>query len=673
MATLLGTISTGEKCKFDIDATDPNGNVLFIRLKPGITAGKLPQGLKVDPDGAITGTVAFGHLTVFDSDETTFSDLGETTTFDRTYTFQVEAYSNIGPLDVVDIIEPGIGYTSAPTIEITGGGGYGAQAVAFVSGGEIVQVNVIEPGNNYTFEPTITVTGGGGTGGILRGDIPGGIGISATNEYQIKIRELSWRPWQDLYAVALPRLEDREQWREFASNYNLFDGDMIYRYSDPNFGIQKTPRILVKAGLEPNRLLKYMESLERFHFTKRILFGELKSARAYNDATGEEYEIIYYEIAEREDDRDHIDLNPFTDYGFAPIFASNTFISADTEDGAGEPPFDASMENWGLGPNEERYPYDVYPNSFENMRTHLKDNIGEVVSEVAVVPDWMYDKQEDGTSIGYKPVLPVVYVNPGEAEKAIFRIKQAQINPNDFLFQVDRYEWDKSLGASYDIENNQYAFQARALWDGGATIFDNGDMQFIDAIQQITGNGIDTEYTLDHYVGHSEEVSILSTILLGDITGITNASPAVVTTQNPHGLESGSKIKIINLPGYGGVYDVDNIPYDIGGMVELCDLTFYVRVITPLMFEIYYDLGLADPVDSTLYDPYISNGNFVSDSVELKPVKDYVAQYTNISFRQPISLNNTLTIVFRSYNPVQYTAGSDGDGWLKFPKSGVYK
>jgi hypothetical protein len=58
----------------------------------------------------------------------------------------------------------GSGYTSAPQVTISGGGGTGAQAVAVVVGGAVVDVVITDPGTGYTSPPSITFSGGGGTG-----------------------------------------------------------------------------------------------------------------------------------------------------------------------------------------------------------------------------------------------------------------------------------------------------------------------------------------------------------------------------------------------------------------------------------------------------------------------------------------------------------------------------
>ena len=73
----------------------------------------------------------------------------------------------IGPLPTnavgaVAIVNPGSGYTSAPTVTFTGGSGTGAAATATIN--EIVSSVTFSGGTGYTAAPTVTISGGGGSG-----------------------------------------------------------------------------------------------------------------------------------------------------------------------------------------------------------------------------------------------------------------------------------------------------------------------------------------------------------------------------------------------------------------------------------------------------------------------------------------------------------------------------
>lgn len=65
----------------------------------------------------------------------------------------------------------GSGYTSAPTITLTGGGGTGATAEATVSGGVITKITVTNAGQGYTTAPTVNIAGGNGTGGTATASV----------------------------------------------------------------------------------------------------------------------------------------------------------------------------------------------------------------------------------------------------------------------------------------------------------------------------------------------------------------------------------------------------------------------------------------------------------------------------------------------------------------------
>ena len=87
----------------------------------------------------------------------------------------------------LDVQNGGAGYTSLPTITVTGGGGSGANFTPVVLDGAIIGIDVWSQGSGYTSEPTVTVTGGGGSGAVLKAVIranPQGVQkVEDTNYY----------------------------------------------------------------------------------------------------------------------------------------------------------------------------------------------------------------------------------------------------------------------------------------------------------------------------------------------------------------------------------------------------------------------------------------------------------------------------------------------------------
>jgi FtsP/CotA-like multicopper oxidase with cupredoxin domain len=91
------------------------------------------------------------------------------TTYPNTYsriqstslTFAPPGVKTVGSVKVTNA---GSGYTTAPTVAFSGGGGTGAAATATLAGGRVASITVTNQGANYTSAPTVAFSGGGGTG-----------------------------------------------------------------------------------------------------------------------------------------------------------------------------------------------------------------------------------------------------------------------------------------------------------------------------------------------------------------------------------------------------------------------------------------------------------------------------------------------------------------------------
>lgn len=85
-----------------------------------------------------------------------------------------------GTVSSIEITSAGTGYTSAPTVALTGGGGSGALATASISGGAVTGITITNPGSGYTSVPTVAFTGGAGTGAAATAELGDG-GFSLPN------------------------------------------------------------------------------------------------------------------------------------------------------------------------------------------------------------------------------------------------------------------------------------------------------------------------------------------------------------------------------------------------------------------------------------------------------------------------------------------------------------
>jgi phage tail sheath protein FI len=73
----------------------------------------------------------------------------------------------------INVTAGGTGYTSAPTVNITGGGGSGATATTTLTGTSVATINVTAGGTGYTSPPNISFTGGGGSGATATASLTG--------------------------------------------------------------------------------------------------------------------------------------------------------------------------------------------------------------------------------------------------------------------------------------------------------------------------------------------------------------------------------------------------------------------------------------------------------------------------------------------------------------------
>lgn len=73
----------------------------------------------------------------------------------------VPGVAQVGSVFNVAVTNGGSGYTTAPTIAFTGGGGSGAAGTAVIKDGKVTGVIITDPGAGYTSAPAVEFTGDG--------------------------------------------------------------------------------------------------------------------------------------------------------------------------------------------------------------------------------------------------------------------------------------------------------------------------------------------------------------------------------------------------------------------------------------------------------------------------------------------------------------------------------
>jgi hypothetical protein len=212
----------------------------------------------------------------------------------------------------------------------------------------------------------------------------------------------------NLYLLALQPKEKRLIWFDFITDSNIFITDDIYRSGDPNFGIQTEVKILLFAGIESTQAVKYVQAMSRNHYRKRVLFGDVKLAKAKDPITQETiYEVIYAEVLDDlEKNRVSIsDTVNLPDKINSPVLVSYDAIRVDSD----------------IPLVSDKDHQRIFPNSFDNMRKRVR-TVGDRNREF--LPLWMRSIQDQATyELGYTKAVVICYAKPGKGRSIVSKIK----------------------------------------------------------------------------------------------------------------------------------------------------------------------------------------------------------------------------------------------------------
>jgi hypothetical protein len=231
------------------------------------------------------------------------------------------------------------------------------------------------------------------------------------------IREYN-EPYENLYIQAMPPLADREFIDSLIQNQDIFQPDLLYRPTDPNFG-RATQVIYEHAfGLTASTIEDYYSSLYENHYWKNLTLGEIRVAQAV-DANGVViYEVVYSAIQDNLLNNQGLSVSKQVTLPYPINEADSTEIST------------------------------VYPNSLINMRDQVIDTVGQIAN---VLPLWMTSKQANGRVLGFIPSWVLAYVKPGHGDQIAYYVRTKfgeRLNLIDF--EVDRYELDRLLSHNWD-------------------------------------------------------------------------------------------------------------------------------------------------------------------------------------------------------------------------------
>ncbi len=376
-------------------------STLFVRaettvpdtvLKYTKIAGNLPPGLVLKDNGEIIGkTPIFGNvanpgLTFFNSGNTIFD--GRTTTFDRTYTFTVQAKDR-----------------------------FGFSAI--------------------------------------------------TREFSITIDDTDDLLYSNIFIKPYLKNAQRLAFDFFITSSSLIPPALVYRPSDPNFGVQLELRSLVYAGIQTRDIAAFVAATVKNHKPKRYFFGNLNTAVAKQEGTNDIlYEVVYIELVDRSKPItgkaksvfNTINSKKITVDSVAYETLNDQFPNTATEVVRNRPAQQTiTIDNTAIQASQSTDSR-KYISNIDNMRKNIK---ATGASSRDFLPLWMRTPQGSSLAdLDYVFAIPLVYTIPGESETIRQNIENSGFDFNQIDYYIDRYIIDATTGNSQEqyilFANYQY-------------------------------------------------------------------------------------------------------------------------------------------------------------------------------------------------------------------------
>jgi hypothetical protein len=390
--------------------------------------------------------------------------------------------------------------------------------------------------------------------------------INVFKTFSIQVVRAYNQPYENIYIQAMPPQADRDLVNNLLQNSEIFPPDLIYRSTDPNFGIATKVVYWHAYGLTASTIDAYVNSLDINHYWKNLVLGEIKTARAI-DADGETmYEVVYSQIVDDLVNNDGVSVGKEVVLAYPVQDIDNNTISI------------------------------VYPNSLVDMRQQVIDSVGQISN---LLPLWMLSKQTDGRVLGFTPAWVLCYAKPGYGDQIAYNIRtQFGQHLNLVDFEVDRYELDRSLTKNWNAETDN--------WIPTPPESDTFDIEC--HYQLPTPN--DSSLSFDGGYGYAVNDQIL--IQGSQIGGQDGVNDVVVTVTAVDGLGT---IETAWGQGLAPLLSAGNVYYNISGTNlsgSGTDSTWDLEIVpgAPTVFD-YNSLQFTAPVDtytntnSQAYDRYL--------------------------------------------------------------------
>lgn len=488
----IGTITSDNRLNFSILGHDFDGNGLKY------TFLKLPLGLAGDENtGWVTGNPVISPNTVSSFSFSVYATkvvLGTVTNITTpTFTFSFKIVTDINgditwisPANLGTVLNglPSMAYVKATSdvdllyrvIPVTGESL--PPNLELLPSGELSGIVAFQPGT--TFQNAATTTPFTFTVQAYSEQFAS---VTSNQTFTLSVYQEFSNPSDILYIKCTPSISDRNLLASLLDNDSLIPPNYLYRSDDPFFG-KATSVIYEHAyGINASGIDEYLAAITKNHYWRQITLGDIKTAIARNDMTGEIlYEVVYSEIYDN-----LVNYNEMDEY---QLESQSNIITPQGESVAKSvywprpiplflgPWYDSEIgifTSWNNTPNGEAlytsrtpgFVRTVYPNSLPNMRQQVVDVLGQT-QNYEILPLWMTSQQRSGSTLGFTPAWVIAYCKPGVttlpdstpvsyAQYIQYQIQNNWKNApgeiqtlNTINFKIDRFSVNKSATYNYD-------------------------------------------------------------------------------------------------------------------------------------------------------------------------------------------------------------------------------
>jgi hypothetical protein len=237
-----------------------------------------------------------------------------------------------------------------------------------------------------------------------------------TKAFTLTVKETDLTKYTRIYVAPLLSREQRKTYSQFIHDPYVFDLSLIYRTTDPNFGIQSSMKLFLEQAIQQIRLDDYADAMRQYFYRKRFTLGEVSYLRADDESGNHVYDLVYVKVND-------------------PLENSN---------------YKSPVGAVTIG-NET-----ALPNSTNNMRNALhalQVNGNTIKIDEYQLPRYLRTIQPaTGTPLGFILAVPLCYALPGKGETIVNRINAVNFDFSVIDFEVDRLVVTNNLsdsGAKY--------------------------------------------------------------------------------------------------------------------------------------------------------------------------------------------------------------------------------